>query len=233
MRLTTKFTAGALSLILGAAVLAIPSPARAEDDAPLDTRIFRSILEGIGLRKDGEAGINYQERAPLVIPPARALPPPEKSDAVIAKNPAWPVDPDVKRKKEESALERKRNPNIDQGLYDADRPLRPEELYPGPKPSRTARRVEPDGYKAPVDGYGSQMSPSELGVKTGGFFRNMFGKNDEEVGKFTGEPPRASLTAPPPGYQTPSPDQPYGTGKERPKQQGPVAYDQAVGTGGR
>ena len=34
-------------------------------------------MEGIGLRKDGEA-INYQERAPLVIPPGRALPPPEK-----------------------------------------------------------------------------------------------------------------------------------------------------------
>ena len=38
----------------------------------------------------------------------------------------------------------------------------------------------------------------------------MFGKDEEEVAKFTGEPPRASLTAPPPGYQTPSPDQPYG-----------------------
>jgi hypothetical protein len=32
----------------------------------------------------------------------------------------------------------------------------------------------------------------------------------EEYGTFTGEPPRASLTDPPPGYQTPSPDQPYG-----------------------
>ena len=32
----------------------------------------------------------------------------------------------------------------------------------------------------------------------------------EEYGTFTGEPPRVSLTDPPAGYQTPSPDQPYG-----------------------
>ena len=34
--------------------------------------------------------------------------------------------------------------------------------------------------------------------------------------RFTGEPARASLTDPPPGYQTPSPDQPYGLGKDKP-----------------
>jgi hypothetical protein len=43
----------------------------------------------------------------------------------------------------------------------------------------------------------------------------MFGGKDEESAKFTGEQPRASLTEPPPGYRTPSPDQPYGVGKER------------------
>jgi hypothetical protein len=37
----------------------------------------------------------------------------------------------------------------------------------------------------------------------------------EEYGTFTGEPPRASLTDPPPGYQTPSPDQPYGIPPDR------------------
>ena len=41
----------------------------------------------------------------------------------------------------------------------------------------------------------------------------MFGKDEPESGRFTGEPPRTALTEPPPGYQTPSPDQPYGVGK--------------------
>ncbi len=36
----------------------------------------------------------------------------------------------------------------------------------------------------------------------------------EQYATFTGEPPRASLTDPPPGYQTPSPDQPYGIAPE-------------------
>ena len=47
----------------------------------------------------------------------------------------------------------------------------------------------------------------------GNLFGTMFGSKKEETAKFTGEPPRASLTDPPPGYQTPSPDQPYGVGK--------------------
>ena len=37
----------------------------------------------------------------------------------------------------------------------------------------------------------------------------------EEYATFTGEPPRASLTEPPPGYRTPSPNQPYGVGKQK------------------
>jgi hypothetical protein len=41
----------------------------------------------------------------------------------------------------------------------------------------------------------------------------MFGKKKEEEAKFTSEPPRASLTDPPVGYQTPSPAQPYGLAK--------------------
>jgi hypothetical protein len=42
-------------------------------------------------------------------------------------------------------------------------------------------------------------------------------KKDGESATFTGEPPRSSLTEPPPGYQTPSPNQRYGIGPERNK----------------
>jgi hypothetical protein len=214
-RLTTKFTAGALGLALGAAALGWPAAARAEDDSvPLDTKIFRSILEGIGLRKDGEA-INYQERAPLVIPPGRTLPPPEKSDALLSKNPAWPVDPDVKRAKQEAARERIKSANPQDELDANNRVLRPDELTPGGKPPRIARSNDPD-YKAPTNGYDNPSPPSEMGT-SGNIITRMFKKDDAEVARFTGEPPRASLTAPPRGYQTPSPDQPYGVGKELPK----------------
>jgi hypothetical protein len=40
----------------------------------------------------------------------------------------------------------------------------------------------------------------------------MFGGSKTESAPFTGEPTRDTLTMPPPGYQTPSPNYAYGTG---------------------
>jgi len=45
------------------------------------------------------------------------------------------------------------------------------------------------------------------------FSFDMFKK--EQYATFTGEPPRTSLTDPPSGYMTPSPDQPYGVGSDK------------------
>jgi hypothetical protein len=203
----------ALGCLLGAALLAPVTPARAGDDdnVPVDTKIFRGILEGIGLRRDGEA-INYEERAPLVIPPSHALPPPERSNAAIAKNPAWPIDPDVQRRKLEAKQARSVSMNPDETLRNEQRPMTEGQMTPGPKP-RAARRVD-DGVRPSAYGSSGALSPSQLDTKPG-FWSKMFGKEDtSETGRFTGEPPRAALTEPPPGYQTPSPDQPYGAGKE-------------------
>jgi hypothetical protein len=213
-RLTTTFTAGALTVALGAAMLVLPNSARAEEDSvPIDTKIMRNIMEGLGLKRDGEATINYQQRAPLVIPPGRALPPPEKSGAALESNPAWPVDPDVKRAKTEAKAAREASGNPEDVLLKEGRPLRPDEMAPGPKP-RNTQKASAGSYESSPYGSSNPSKPSELGDK-GNIFTRMFSSDkDEEVGNFTGEPPRASLTAPPPGYQTPSPDQPYGTGKD-------------------
>jgi len=212
-RLTAKISAGALTVALGA-VLVSSAPARAaDDDVPVDTKIMRNIMEGLGLKRDGEATINYQQRAPLVIPPSRTLPPPEKSDAGLANNPAWPVDPDVQRAKAEAKADRAASGNPEDVLIREGRPLSPSEIAPGPKP-RGPRKTTA-AYENSPDGSGNPSKPSELGTK-GSIFTRMFGGDkDEEVVNFTGEPPRASLTAPPPGYQTPSPDQPYGAGKDQ------------------
>lgn len=202
--------------LIGAALLAtaVPLPARAGDDdqqVPLDTKILRGIMESLGLRRDGDA-INYQERAPLVIPPSHDLPPPERSDAAIAKNPAWPVDPDVKRRKLEAAQERNKLNAGEQILHDQSA-LRPDQMEPGPKP-RTARRTD-DGYRPSANGSGDPLPPSQLG-SNGSIFGKMFGKDEPDVGRFTSEPPRTALTEPPAGYQTPSPDQPYGVSGKAP-----------------
>ncbi|MFN3657654.1 MAG: hypothetical protein ACK4UO_10410 [Pseudolabrys sp.] len=210
---TTLLAATVFGVVLGAAIAAAPAPALAADDEdlPLDSRILRSILEGIGLRRDGAgSGIDYQERAPLVIPPRLDLPQPENTAAAVEKNPAWPKDPDVARRKEATRQARSRNTSKE--IEIEQNPLRPNQMTPG-APGGVAPRTasRDDGYRTPANGFDSQVLPSALGYK-GGLFSKMFGSEDEVV-RFTGEPPRGSLTDPPPGYQTPSPDQPYGLAK--------------------
>jgi hypothetical protein len=211
MRMTSAFGASAaFGLVLGAAALFCPAPAHAgDDDLPADQKFLRGVMEGLGLRRDGEETINYQERSPLVIPPGRTLPPPEKSGAAIANNPAWPKDPDIERRKTQAAVEKGRN--ISDEREREQNPLRPDQLTPGGNPKKKQARTD-DGYEPPASGFGSQIMPSELGFKNS-MFGNLFNGKKEESAKFTGEPPRNSLTDPPPGYQTPSPDQPYGVGK--------------------
>jgi len=211
MRMTSAFGASAaFGLVLGAAALFCPAPAHAgDDDLPADQKFLRGVMEGLGLRRDGEETINYQERSPLVIPPGRTLPPPEKSGAASANNPAWPKDPDIERRKTQAAVEKGRN--ISDEREREQNPLRPDQLTPGGNPKKKQARTD-DGYEPPASGFGSQIMPSELGFKNS-MFGNLFNGKKEESAKFTGEPPRNSLTDPPPGYQTPSPDQPYGVGK--------------------
>ena len=67
--------------LLGVALLAgstVGSARAADDDEDVafDTKILRQILRSIGLRNGSEAGIDYRERSPLVVPPGRNLPAP-------------------------------------------------------------------------------------------------------------------------------------------------------------
>jgi len=220
-RLLTKATAtAACALALAVALTAAPARAADDNEPSIDQKLLRGLMEGLGLKRDGEA-INYQERAPLVIPPGRDLPPPERADAVTA-NPAWPKDPDVERRKEAARFERNRN--VSDEREKEQNPLRADQLTPGRSAAGRTRSANGNGYNSYRSAQGdfqSQVLPSELGYK-GGIWNSMFGRDkDNEQVRFTGEPTRNSLTEPPPGYQTPSPDQPYGAGKAA----GPKATD--------
>jgi hypothetical protein len=216
IRLTMKScVSAALGFALGVSLLAISSPARAgDDDVSFDTKIFRSIMSSLGLKRADDAAINYEERPPLVIPSDHSLPPPQQTDAAV-NNPAWPKDPDVTRRKLQAAQERDRNFSEE---YDREsRPLRPDELIPGardPAVLARARRHEQVGTTNSGN-TNDRLMPSELGFQTG-MLKRIFSGTDNEAVRFTGEPPRTSLTAPPSGYQTPSPDQPYGVGQGGP-----------------
>ena len=213
---------------LGLAVLAAFQPARAlaqdddEDDRKsgwnFDKKILNDLMRSFGLRNGNESQIEYRERSPLVIPPSKNLPPPEQ--AGTGRDAAWPVDPDIKRKKEAAAKRKERKG------YDPDyegRNLTPSELNP-PGVSRSAGRP---GTPDSVGGEGRSLQPSELGY-FGGLFSSFGSSNKDEVATFDREPPRTNLTAPPSGYQTPSTAQPYGLTKKD-KKLTVTPYDTAVG----
>src|SRR5262249_35758295 len=181
-----------------------------DEDVPLDTKLIRQFMKDLGLQRDGQEGIDYRERAPLVVPPSRNLPPPRSEDEVAAKTPAWPKDPDVRRRKEATAAEKARlkgNVSVEEQM----RALRPDELD---KPGRAAKG---SNEKGTVEEAQRPMMPSDLGTKTKklwGDVLSTFGSQQPEEAPFTGEPPREAMTAPPTGYMTPSPNYPYGVGVE-------------------
>ncbi|HWK95095.1 MAG TPA: hypothetical protein VNR39_06705 [Pseudolabrys sp.] len=210
-------------------------PARAADDGddrPWDSRIIGNLMEGLGLQSPNKSAIVYQERAPLVIPPSTNLPVPENASAAVANNPAWPKDPDVVRKREAAKQARAdRYKSADEKQREEQRVLSPSEMMPGAsatnRPPRVGKEANPTASTWSESG--DKLTPSQLGYR-GGLFGNMFGGKEDDVARFTGEPPRTALTDPPAGYQTPSPDQPYGSGADRDRAPKATNYLESKGT---
>jgi len=204
-----RVMAGALGLALaiGWGAGAFAQNAEDEEDIPLDTKLMRQLLKDLGLRRN-EPGIDYRERAPLVVPPNRNVLPPPESDATPATTPAWPKDPDVNERKAATAKKKQPIRGAAETMDAEGRPLSRSELDRG--------RVAGAGGGAPQnpDDGARALRPSELGGKS--LFGDLWGtmtssfSDKPEVGTFSGEPTRENLTAPPTGYQTPSPNQPYG-----------------------
>ena len=188
-----------------------------EDDKTFEEKVIEGIMAGIGGTNMDNRGIDYRERSPLVVPPKLDLPPPVAASSEV-KDPNWPKDPDEARRK--AAIARRKKENKDP--VEAARVLTPSELNAGrtAAPVRTNNDpVQPgDSINNPV------LSPSQLGFD--GKLSTIFGGSKTEVAPFKGEPTRESLTQPPAGYQTPSPNFAYGTG---PKESLNKEYNPAAG----
>jgi hypothetical protein len=216
-RLGAKALRATFAAMIGAAVIVgcTGHAAWAEDDEeePLvDTKIMRHILQGLGWqRDDGNKGIVYRERSPLVLPGnAKELPKPTPA-APAAKTAGWPDDPDIKRQKQRRDAEKNRKAYVE-GVD--DRPMLPSEYSRKPGTDDKNRPTLLDSKSGE-----EALKPStnqELGSK--GIFSNLgklWGDKSQEYVTFTGEPKRETLIEPPRGYRTPSPNQPYGVGQEK------------------
>src|SRR3954466_13290350 len=208
MRNRSRATMRALrlaTLALGVGLALSTTAARAEDDEDdlsFEEKIIKQIMTGIGGTNMENTGIEYRERSPLVVPPKIDLPPPATA-AVEAPAPNWPKDPEVKRRREAKAARAKDNKDP----REASRVLTPSELAVG----KTAPGKGSAGPDLPGNpGATAILAPSQLGWEGG--LKGMFGGSKTETAPFKGEPTRDTLTMPPPGYQTPSPNYAYGTG---------------------
>jgi hypothetical protein len=207
------------AVALGVGLLMASNVARAQDDdedKTFEEKIIDGIMAGIGGTNMDNRGIDYRERSPLVVPPKLDLPPPVSAKSEVS-DPNWPKDPDEARRKAEIKARKKAKPDP----MEASRILTPAELNVGKTapPVRTDNDpVQPGVSNEPM------LSPSQLGFD--GKFSNVFGGNKSESTQFKGEPTRDSLTQPPVGYQTPSPNFAYGTG---PKESLNKEYDPAKG----
>jgi len=219
--------AAAIAAVALATVIALGAAgARAEDgeeDVPLDTKLLRQFMKDLGLQRDG-AAIDYRERAPLVVPPSRSLPPPRSEEEVTANTPAWPKDPDVTQRKQAAAAEKARlKGNV--SAEEQQRALRPDELD---KPGRAAKGSDAKGTGKTAEDTAKPLTPSQLGTdakKLFGTVVSSFSSPAPESEPFTGEPQRDSMTAPPTGYQTPSPNYPYGMGIQQDKRKASTLED--------
>jgi hypothetical protein len=211
------------AIALGVGLVMAAGPVRAgdddeDDDRTFEEKIIHNLMTGIGGKNMESKGIEYRERSPLVVPPKLDLPPPPGAAAEV-KAPNWPKDPDDARRKAAAAARKKENKDP----REAGRLLTPAELNVGrtAAPSRTAA---PDSVQPGTNTNYPIMKPSDLGWN--GSLTNLFGGNKSEATEFKGEPERQSLTEPPAGYQTPSPNFAYGTG---PKESLNKGYYDVVG----
>ena len=210
--ITSRLMRTVAMLAIGVLISAAPALANDDDEPVRDNGIMSNLMKGLGAT-DGSGGINYRERSPLVVPPKLSLPPPEARRPEAAN---WPKDPDViERRKAQEAM-KKRDKAKEADPYEQMR-IQPEPEL-GAARARTATVAPQPGLSnRELSERGGLLTPSELGVKSD-IFKLFSTKRDDGNVPFTAEPPRQSLTMPPPGYQTPASSQGYGlTEQERAK----------------
>jgi hypothetical protein len=209
-RLRRALLAGACGLLLGFSAIPSVHAADDEDEDTFEQKIIKNILGGMGVDV-GRPGIDYRERSPLVVPPSHDLPPPVAASA--EQNPAWPREKLQEKKRRAAAAAPKVNLRASPEEPGTSSVMTPDELRRGAKPG-AGRITDPSQSGSQEEpNIGRPLRPNELGTSSFGW--NMFSYKPEQA-PFTGEPGRSSLTQPPPGYQTPSPNAPYGVGQGAP-----------------
>jgi hypothetical protein len=141
--------------------------------------IFGNVLGFVGLQNNNKVAddaIDYKPRPPLVVPPSRDLPPPEKKSA---RSPDWPTDPDAIARRRAEADSRRPAPRI------------------APEPPTDTKPVVVRMSDCPNNVCDDDSFWDKL--------RATFSYNKQSAVLTPGEPSREYLVEPPLGYRRPVP----------------------------
>ena len=208
--MTTRVHAARAALFAGVLTCAAAgafgtAPAFADDEPP-EMNLTGRLLTGLGLVPPPPPDIEYRERPPLVVPPTGDILPPPRDASAISQNPAWPKDHDQVVREAESKANWVDTRATSSRVGEA-RSLTPAELNKGYRAGKATGSGFANNSRANQD---NRLSVNEMG------FLGWGNKKDDTI-RFEGEPERASLTEPPPGYQTPAPGAKYGVVADRPE----------------
>lgn len=177
----TRATCAGLALTFG---LGIALPAQAQEGT-----LMRDIFGRIGILEPEQPQIEYRERAPLVVPPSRDLPPPRPPEQV-GSAPNWPEDRRDRIAREEEAELRRFQERARAG--DGTLPETPNFRLP--------RGMGPTPTTDPNDPWGDRP-PEFTREQREAFQRRMRGGDDTEAQGLT----RRRLTDPPSHFLQPAP----------------------------
>lgn len=191
--MVSKVRTAAAACALGGLVAACSSGNSGFSDPVED--LLGDPMVMLGLRVDpNEEEIEYGPRSPLVMPPsadAQFLPDPRQPSAEYGA--AWPDDPDVRARRETAELRKAAQKETPADVQWASKPMTPEDLNAwGSQYGRQngAGMGSPERIRREDD---KVVSSRELLDRR------------SDPNELRSEPPRATLTEPPPGYRTPAP----------------------------
>ncbi len=182
---------GLVTLVIGVA-----QPASATDDGYQN--VFTSVLGAVGvLPQEQSPEIDYRERPPLVLPPKQVLVKPQQPGAM--RSAAWPVDPDVARRKKASEDAKAPIPSL--FSRGEDRPLSKDEALKY-RAEGTPADVEQDAYGCSINHNSMshcRSDPDEM-KREEERFKQMNPDKKSDALTAGVEPERLYLTQPPKGY---------------------------------
>lgn len=177
-RVSTTLKSLGFLVVVGGAMSAASTPVKAGE-----------LMEWLIGSGDEQDQIQYQERAPLVVPPTLKLPSPKASPA--ASDPAWPKDPDVERARK--LREAAAAPAKSGRASDPGRPLTVEEIRAG----RIAGAGMPTEDDMKRKDPSKPLTPQEMQAMSEEFAR----KSQENAAAALTPKGRAYLTDPPTVYR--------------------------------